>query len=339
MDKPTTGTSSAPTLFSLSDLVDSGEAVPDYQPGGFFLLSPGWRALRIDPEGLYWPGDSKPEGYGERGLATVRLLSSGKADDEIEEIIADLAADLARTRITEHDRIEARRRLTEVYGEAEADRLLKVLEEAPTYIRGPIAFDDAVELARHCLYFCPDSECERDSRGTVSTSVPMLHDWLVSRFFTLAFAGDGEDSPCFANGSAYIPVTPDMLPAGHALNEAAVTRCIQKAASSRIHHEALRKAAAILLQAGRLDGALADVLEPASRAPAGKRGRRPWENTLRDKAIVATIKRLEAEGLTATRNEASTKQESACDAVAKAINLTYQGVLKIWKKRPRPACR
>ena len=326
MDKPTTGMSSAPTL---SDLVDSGEAVRSYQPGVFSLFPSGWRRLRIDPEGLYWPGDSKPEeGYGEIGLASVRLLSSGKADDEIDEIIAEycrLDSDDC-PRITEHDRIEARRRLTEEYGEAEADRLLKVLEEAPTY-RGPIAFDDAVELARHCLYFRPDPKYKRE-----------LHDWLVSSFFTLAFAGDGEDSPCFANGSAYIPVTPDMLPAGHALNEAAVTRCIQKAASSRIHHDALRKAAAILLRA-RLTGALADwaadVLEPASRAPDGERGRRPWVNTLRDKAIVATIKRLEAQGMAATRNEAS-KPESACDAVARAIGLGYNEVLKIWKKRPAP---
>ena len=269
MDKPTTLTSLAPTL---NDLCESGEAVPNYQPGVFCLHSPGWRELRIDPEDLYWPGDSEPEGFGELGLAMVRL---------------------------------------------NADK------------RGPIAFDDAVELARHCLYFCPDSECERE-----------LHDWLVSSFFTLAFAGDGEDSPYFANGPAYIPVTPEMLPAGLALNEAAVRWCIQKAASSRIHHDALRKAAAILLRVRRLTGALADwaadVLEPASRAPDGVRGRRPWVNTLRDKAIVATIERLEAEGMAATRNEAS-KPESACDAVAEAINLSYKGVLDVWKKRPARA--
>ena len=270
MDKPTTGTSRAPTL---SDLVDSGEAVPSYQPGVHLYRPFGWRDLRIVPEGLYWPGDSKPEGFGEVGLATVRWY---------------------------------------------ADK------------RGPIAFDDAVELARrHCPYFRPDSECERE-----------LHDWLVSSFFTLAFAGDGEDSPCFANGPAYIPVTPEMLPAGLALNEAAVRWCIQKAASSRIHHDALRKAAMILLRARRLTGALADwaadVLEPASRAPDGTRGRRPWVNTLRDKAIVATIDRLEAEGLTATRNEVSAPI-SACDAVAKAINLSFQGVLDVWKKRPARA--
>ena len=322
MDKPTTGTSRAPTL---SDYVDSGEAVPNYQPGVFTLHRPGWRELRIEPEGLYWPGDGKPEGYGERGLATVRFLSSGNADDEIDEIIAEYCPRITE-HDTEHDRIEARRRLTEVLGEAEAHRVIEVLGEAPAY-RGPIAFDDAVELARrHLHYFRPDSECERE-----------LLDWLVSSFFTLAFAGDGEDSPCFANGSAYIPVTPEMLPAGLALNEADVRWCIQKAASSRIHHDALRKAAMILLRARRLTGALvdwaADVLEPASRAPDGTRGRRPWVNTLRDKAIVATIERLEAEGLTATRNEVSAPI-SACDAVAKAINLSYKGVLDVWKKRP-----
>ena len=319
MDKPTTGTSSAKTL---SDLVESRKAVPNYQPSVFTLHCPGWRELRIDPaEDLYWPGDSKPEGYPELGLATVRLRSSGKLDDEIEEIIAEYCR-------LDYGEAEADR-LLKVLGEAEASRVIEALEEAPTY-RGSIAFDDAVELARrHCLYFRPDSEGERE-----------LHDWLVSSFFTLAFAGDGEDSPCFANRSAYIPVTPEMLPAGLALNEAAVKWCIQKAASSRIHHDALRKAAEILLRARRLTGALADwaadVLEPASRAPAGKRGRRPWVNTLRDKAIVATIERLEAEGLTATRNEVS-PPISACDAVAKAINLSYQGVLDVWKKRPARA--
>ena len=310
MGKPTTfDTSLVPTL---DDLVESGEAVPNYQPGVFSLLPAGWRPLRIDPEGLYWPGDSKPEGYGEVGLETARFLSSGESP-VVDEILAEywrLDSD-DYPRITEHERIEAHR-LTEVLGEAPARR-------------GRIAFDDAVELARHWLKGWPGSVDFED-----------LRDWLVASFFTLAIAGDGEDSPRFADGSAYIPVTLDMLPPGLALDEDFVRQCTEKAASSRIHHDALRTVADILRRAWLLTGAGAyDVLEAASKAVAGKRGRRPYTNTLRNRAIVATIKRLEAEGMTATRNDVS-RPRSACDAVAEAFNLSYNRVLTIWKKRPRP---
>ena len=262
MGKPTTFTSLIPTL---DDLVKSGEVVPDYQPGVFSLLLAGWRPLRFDPESLYWPGDSEPEGYGEVGLETARWRAS----------------------------------------------------------RRPITFDDAVELARHWPKDWPGSVDFED-----------LRDWLVARFFTLAIAGDGEDSPHFAGGSAYIPVTPDMLPPGLALNEDFVRQCTEKAASSPIHHDALRTVAAILLRARQLTGAY-DVLEAASKAVTGKRGRRPYTNTLRDRAIVAAIKRLEAEGMTATRNDVS-RPRSACDAVAEAFNLSYNRVLEIWKNSRRP---
>ena len=321
MGKPTTfDTSLVPTL---DDLVESGEAVPNYQPGVFSLLPAGWRPLRIDPEGLYWPGDSKPEGYGEVGLETARFLSSG-GSPVVDEILAEywrLDSDDC-PRMTEHERIEAHHRLTEVLGEAEAYRLVEALGEAPA-CRGRIAFDDAVELARHWLKDWPGSVDFED-----------LRDWLVASFFTLAIAGDGEDSPRFADGSAYIPVTPDMLPPGLALNEDFVRQCTEKAASSRIHHDALRTVAEILLRARLLTGAY-DVLEAASKAVASKRGRRPYTNTLRDRAIVATIERLEAEGMTATRNDVS-RPRSACDAVAEAFNLSYNRILEIWKNSRRP---
>ena len=329
MDKPTTGTSSAPTLFSLSDLVDSGEAVPSYQPGVFELPSPlpdGWRRLRfIDEDFFRWPGDSKPEGYGELGLATVRLLSSGKADDEIEEIIAEysrLDSDDC-PRITEHDRIEARRRLTEVYGEAEADRLLKVLEEAPTYI-GPIAFDDAVELARHWL---------KDWPGSVDNEA--LRDWLVASFFTFA----GGHQPPLVDGNTYRFLDTDTNLHAVRLDENIVAQCIEKAASSRIHHDALHKAGVLLLRRNWqrlgdvLSGWIADDWE-GSLPSCRKRPK--GSNALRDRAIVAAIKRLEAEGMTVSRN-ASSRPISACDAIAKATNMrvTYEAALSVWKSRER----
>lgn len=295
MDKPTTfDISLVPTL---DDPVESGEAVPPHQPGvitvypgdegvivlglpvsthqpGVYTLrpGPGWRRLRIEPtEGLYWPGDSEPEGCAEVGLETVRW--------------------------------HAKR-------------------------RGRIAFDAAVKLAKaHLSAFRPAPEVARELRG-----------WLVARFFTVAMAGAGEASPHFAGGSFYRPVAPDMLPPGLALDEDFVRQCIGKAASSRPHYDALREAAAILLRARQLTGALADwaadVLEPASKAVAGNPGRRPYTLTLRNRAIVATIKRLEAEGMTATRNEVS-EPNSACDAVAAALSLSFKEVMGIWKKRPR----
>ena len=52
------------------------QMLPDYQPGVFQLfteLPDGWRRLRfIDVDLFRWPGDSKPEGYGELTLETVR---------------------------------------------------------------------------------------------------------------------------------------------------------------------------------------------------------------------------------------------------------------------------
>lgn len=246
----------------------------------------GWRLLRIEPtEGLYWPGDSKPAGYGEIGLETVRFLATGKS------------------------------------------RFGDWTGRAPCRPRG---FDEAVEFAKaHLSHFLPDPEGARKLRG-----------WLVARFFTVAMAGAGEASPYFGGDRFYRPVSADMLPPGLALDESFVERCIEKAASSRPHYDALRESAAVLLRAGRLDGALADwaadvLVEPDSRRPSGRRGPQPWTNKLRDKAIIATIERLEAEGMTVTRNEVSAPK-SACDAVAKALpRMSYDGVLKIWGNRRR----
>lgn len=212
------------------------------------------------------------------------------------------------------------------YGEIGLDRFRKLR-------RGPIAFDDAVELAKahlsaHLSWFRPDPEGARELLG-----------WLVARFFTVAMAGAGEASPDFGGDRFYRPVAPDMLPPGLALDESFVERCIEKAASSRPNYDALRESAAVLLRARRLDGALADwaadvLEEPDSRRPSGRRGPQPWTNKLRDKAIIATIERLEAEGMTVTRNEISARK-SACDAVAKALPRSYAGVATIWGNRRR----
>lgn len=273
MDKPITET--------LTSLFASTWDVPTHQPGVYMYRPPGWRLLRIEPtEGLYWPGDSEPAGYGEIGLETVRLLATGKS------------------------------------------RFGDWTGRAPCRPRG---FDDAVERAKaHLSWFRPDPEGARELRG-----------WLVARFFTVAMAGAD-----FGGDRFYRPVAPDMLPPGLALDESFVERCIEKSASSRPHYDALRESAAVLLRARRLDGALADwaadvLEEPDSRRPSGRRGPPPWTNKLRDKAIIATIERLEAEGMTVSRNEVSAPK-SACDAVAKALpRMSYDGVLKIWGNRRR----
>ena len=321
MDKPTTGTSSAPAL---DDLVDSGEAVPGYQPGVFILssspLPDGWRRLCfIDEDFFRWPGDCKPEGYGEIGLASVRLLSSGKADDEIDEIIAEYCP-----RITEHDRIEARRRLTEGYGEAEANRLLEVLEEAPAY-RGPIAFDDAVELARHWL-----------GGWSGSVDVEALRDWLVASFFTFA----GGHQPPLVAGNTYRFLDTDTNLHAVRLDENIVAQCIEKAASSRIHHDALRKAGDLLLRRNRrlLCDALSEwIADDWAGSLPRCRTRPKGNNALRDRAIVAAIERLVAEGMSVSRNATSSPSFAACDAIERATNrrVTYEAALSVWKKRER----
>ena len=111
---------------------------------------------------------------------------------------------------------------------------------------------------------------------------------------------------------------------------------------SPLHYDALRAVASHLLKHRLLTGALADgaarALEPPL-VPVGKKGGAPpHRRALRDMAIVCTIERLEAGGMTATRNEAS-EHRSACDAVAKAIDMEYSGVLAVWKKRPPPSRR
>ena len=339
MDKPTPSTFDVPTL---GELVESGEAVPTHQPDVYTLSpGPGWRRLRIEPpEGLYWPGDSEPAGFGEVGLATARFLSTGALPDSVERVMRAAGA---------HDYTESGLWNAAVEGAAAALKLpglppdlSELTPEAfakllldPLAPRGPIAFDAAVKLVEAPLSaFRPAPEAARE-----------LSAWLVARFFTRAMPGAD-----FACPSFYRPVTLDLLPPGRigrggrrrragrgALDEAFVGPCIKKATSSRPHYDALREAAAVLLRARRLDGALADwaanILHPEAKTAAGNPGRRSWTNTLRDKAIVACIARLEAEGMSATRNEVS-PSHSACDGVREALGgaLSYKTIEGIWNR-------
>ena len=257
-------TCSAPTL---GDLVLAGEVLPGHQPGVFkFVRVPdGWRRLRfIDVDFFRWPGDSKPEGYPELGLKTVRFQ---------------------RKRIGQS-----------------------------------INRDDAVRIARHWL---------ADWRGSVDFED--LRDWLVASFFTIA----GGHQPPLVNGDTYRFIDRNTKLRAVWLDENVVGRCIEKAASSNVHHEALDKAGELIRRrnprrlGGALSGWIAESLPRCQKRPAGK-------NALRDRAIVATVKRLEAEDMFATRGVGS-KTYSACDAIAEATNgrVTFAMAESVWKKWKR----
>ena len=185
-----------------------------------------------------------------------------------------------------------------------------------TEARGkPISHDGAEQIARWCLHFrsAPEHKTE-------------LHDWLVSSFFTIA----GEKAPRFANGLTYMRVNADSVHLAGILDEAVVKPCIEKAESSHVHFKALREAAKILRHNGQpLGNALTDWAVDAfleSDPPRGKSGR--LRLTLRDRAIVATIERLLAEGLKVT---------NSVTAVADAMSVDYETISKVWKARPKDA--
>lgn len=69
------------------------------------------------------------------------------------------------------------------------------------------------------------------------------------------------------------------------------------------------------------------------------RGRDSLENSHRDFVIIETIAELRKKGFNPTRNEYS-QSVSACDVVADAITklgmeMSYDGVCRIWKSRPK----
>ena len=266
-------TCSAPTL---GDLVLAGEVLRGYQPGAFKFvreLEDGWRRLRfIDVDFFRWPGDSKPEGYPECGLATASL-----------------------------------------YGE-ERKRL-----------RQPFDFDDAVRIACHWLKYWPGKVAFED-----------LRDWLVASFFTIA----GGHQPPLVAGDTYRFIDRNTKLRAVRLDENVVGRCIEKAASSGVHHEALRKAGELILRRNprRLGGALRGwIADDMAGSLPRCGGRPPGKNALRDRAIIAAVRRLEAEGMSATRNEASLPN-SACDVIAKATNerVTYAAARDVWRNWKKP---
>ena len=258
---------------SLLYLPAAGEVRPGHQPGVFKLvreLEDGWHRLQnIDVDFFRWPGDSKPEGYPELGLKTVRWT---------------------RKRIGQS-----------------------------------INRDYAVRIACHWL---------ADWSGSVD--VEDLRDWLVASFFTIA----GGHQPPLVNGDTYRFIDRNTKLRAVWLDENVVGRCIEKAASSNVHHEALDKAGELIRRrnprrlGGALSGWIAESLPRCQKRPAGK-------NALRDRAIVAAIERLEAEGMSATRGVGS-KTYSACDAIVEATNgrVTFamaEWVWKKWKRQQREA--
>ena len=262
---------------TLDELVAVGKALPGYQPGVFELFAEppdGWHRLRfIDVDLFRWPGDSKPEDYGELGLETVRWYRERRGQ--------------------------------------------------------PIEFDDAVRIARHWLADWPGSVNFED-----------LRDWLVASFFTIA----GGHQPPLVDYDTYRFIDRNTKLRAVRLDENVVGRCIEKAASSNVHHDALRKAGELILRRNprRLGGALRGWIadDMAGSLPRCV-GRPPGKNALRDRAIIAVIERLVAEGMSATRNDASLPN-SACDAIEKATNgrVTYaaaRDVPKAEKRRKRKA--
>ncbi len=191
----------------------------------------------------------------------------------------------------------------------------------------PINPDDAVSIARHWLAHWPGSV---DFEG--------LRDWLVASFFTIA----GGHQPPLVAGDTYRFIDRNTKLRAVWLDENVVGRCIEKAASSRVHREALRKAGELILRTNprRLGGALRGWIADDMAGSLPRRGKRSkGGNALRDRAIVAAVRRLEAEGMCATRNDASLPN-SACDAIEKATGkrVTYaaaRDVWRDWKKQKR----
>ena len=310
-------TCSAPTL---DEGIADGEVLPGYQPGVFtFVRVPdGWRRLRfIDVDFFRWPGDSKPEGYPELGLATARWY-----------------------------REERKKRLGQPFDfGAEIAQIAELLEVTPEVVEGwletrpemeagrwtggnpkplKFEFDDAVRIARHWLADWPGSVDFED-----------LRDWLVASFFTIA----GGHQPPLVNGDTYRFIDRNTKLRAVRLDENVVGRCIEKAASSNVHHEALCKAGELILRRNprRLGGALRGwIADDMAGSLPRCGGRPPGKNALRDRAIIAVIERLVAEGMSATRNDASLPN-SACDAIEKATGkrVTYAAARDVWKAEKR----
>lgn len=85
----------------------------------------------------------------------------------------------------------------------------------------------------------------------------------------------------------------------------------------------------------------AEVLGGTRRRPSGRAGPNPETGQIRKTIIVDAIRLARSTGLKATRNEASSHEDSACDVVSEALaqlemdDLSYERVRLIWFNRDR----
>ena len=102
-----------------------------------------------------------------------------------------------------------------------------------------------------------------------------------------------------------------------------------------VFYDALKNiSAALILYEKPLPAALrtwlADHLTGKVTRP-GRRGRDGYKNLFRDHMIPLYVKRLTDRGMKKTRNTGS-DHTSACDAVAEAVNMSYEGVVSVMNK-------
>ena len=217
----------------------------------------------------------------------------------------------------------------------------------PDEAAGELGPEEAARIARRHA----DSWRAWKGRFQADDYTAAFGEWLVAHFFQIA---DRRPIRKYALGTLHylslhsVPrhVAKSWLPASlrpedvgivkqHIeLDEAIVEQCIAKAARSLFHYVALGDVVDVLKDAKQpLSGALQNWnSEKKSRAPS-KRGRpRLPETHVRNGLICAAVEDLVAQGIRATRNDASSAR-SACDAAAEAFCLSYDTVRMIWRKR------
>ena len=138
--------------------------------------------------------------------------------------------------------------------------------------------------------------------------------------------------------SESIPVVPAPV-------EDAIALSIKRAASNANDWDALERTAEILLRTGQpLGDALgdwtADLVSKRTRRLDGRKVAKSNANALRDRVVIEAINVLVRCGMTATRNDASDRADSACDAVAMAFadrggdrRFQYDAVRTVWRNR------
>ena len=127
------------------------------------------------------------------------------------------------------------------------------------------------------------------------------------------------------------------------LREGCLRELVEGAQSNPLDFRTLKAALSYLLETDK--PIPSELNEWALRVAAGivecprvRPGRSPNTNVVRNELITKTVQTLVDCGLSATRNDCSYPEESACDAVSKALNtygvpLRYTGVAKVWQFR------